>query len=110
MNPGSVVLSGTETPSPINELPSELLVEIATSLPFRDVLRLCQTSSYFRSLFCSRDQTIWRRLYRRDLSTLRSPKNHHYRQAYLTYFRQIRGKSLIRQLLISDGRSLRPNG
>jgi hypothetical protein len=100
MNPVSIVLSGND--NLILELPPELLFEVASHLDLPDILRLCQTSSYFRGLFCSMDQTLWRYLYRRDLSTLRTPPDQNYQQAYLTYFRKIRGTSLDDQLLLAS--------
>jgi hypothetical protein len=122
MTSTSAVLSGHETPLRINDLPPELLFQIATSLSLPDILRLGQTSSFFRRLFCSEDQTLWRHFYRRDLSTLRPLNDDKYQQAYVNYFRKTHGQSLNYQFdlatacgyekrvfeLITNGAGLQP--
>jgi hypothetical protein len=102
MNPLPMVLSGNNNLIQLHELPPELLFDIASFLSFPDILRLGCTSTYFRRLFCSGDQTLWRRLYRRDLSTRRTPYN--YQAAYLKYYRESRGKwkSLHQQIEIAS--------
>jgi hypothetical protein len=50
----------------INDLPQELLLKIVNYLPFKSVVQLSQTNSFWRR-FCN-EESIWRNFYRQNYS------------------------------------------
>lgn len=63
-------------------LPPDVLIEIVSQLPIEDIRRLCRRFPSINAVICQ-SPDIWRRLFRRDISTTFVPENGDYRQAYI---------------------------
>lgn len=82
----------TNIPTNFEDLPLDVLYQVVeTNMTLRDILRLCRTSKYFNDRICKESQNIprdrlerlWKKLYERDFSAIRRPRDSKYREGYM---------------------------